>query len=98
MNREWFLVVAVMLLGSIFKSAAANEYIWALIDLLVLLVLYFILKRQPLINLKKSMLFLSALTIVNILVDLGILSAMINNLVFLALLGWILFTSVTRKK
>jgi hypothetical protein len=80
-----------MILGSVFKYAFNNAYIWVVIDLLVLLVCYLMLKRQPFIDLKHSMVFLGGLTVVSILVDLNIISGLISNLALLALVLWLFF-------
>lgn len=91
MNRIWFYILIVMVVGSMFKYAVANTLAWVVIDLAVLGVAYLILRRYPYVDMKGSMLFLGGLTGINILVDLGIMSGMMGNLALLALLGWMMF-------
>lgn len=91
MNRIWFQVLAVIIFGSLIKYLIVNVFAWVIIDLAVLLVSYLILKRQPFINLRQSMIFLSGLTLVNVLLDLNVLNAIMSNLILLILVGWMIF-------
>ena len=62
------------------------------IDLAVLGAIYILLRRQyPYYSIKKIMLYISGMTVVSILVDIGILRADIGNLIILAILGWMFF-------
>ncbi|VBB08747.1 Hypothetical protein LUCI_4026 [Lucifera butyrica] len=90
MSRIWLELFVIMMVGSIFKEGFLNIMFWVLIDLVVLAACYWRLKRYPYIDMKKSMLFLGGITAVNILIDLGVLSSMLGNILFLALLLWMI--------
>ncbi|MDF2569165.1 MAG: hypothetical protein K0R55_769 [Sporomusa sp.] len=91
MNQMWFQVLAVMIVGSMLKYLVVNPFAWVVIDLAVLGVAYLMLRRDPFIDMKRSMIFLGGLTGVNILVDLGIMDGVVANLVLLALLAYMMF-------
>ena len=91
MNRIWLQIFVAMISGSIFKSIFPDPLIWVCIDIGVLGISYMILRRHSYINLKGSMLFLSGLTVVSILTDLGMMNGLVSNIIVLALVGWMLF-------
>lgn len=91
MNRTWFYILAVMIVGSMVKYLLPNPLFWVVIDLAVLGVAYLILRRQPYVDMRHSMIFLGGLTAINVLGDLGIMSRMMENIALLALLGWMFF-------
>ncbi|QDR81006.1 hypothetical protein [Sporomusa termitida] len=91
MNQMWFQVLAIMIVGSIIKYMFHNSLAWVVIDLAVLGIAYLLLRRDPFIDMRRSMIFLGGLTVVNVLVDLGIMSGMLGNLALLALLGYMMF-------
>ena len=90
MNQIWLKIFGVLLIGGILKFAIVDQLAWVAIDLVILGVCYLILRRYPYVDIKKSMIFLSALTGVSILVDLGVISGAIGNIVLLALVVWML--------
>lgn len=90
MNKIWFQVLAAMIVGSIAKYLIFNTLAWVIIDLAVLGVAYLILRRDPFIDMKRSMIFLGGLTAVNVLVDLGIMGEMLSKLVLLGFLAYVL--------
>lgn len=91
MNQMWFQVLAVMIAGSIIKYLIVSPLAWVVIDLVVFGVAYLMLRRDPFIDMKRSMIFLGGLTAVNVLVDLGIMDGVIANLALLGLLGYMMF-------
>ncbi len=91
MNQMWFQVLAVMIVGSMIKYLIFNTLAWVVIDLAVLGVAYLLLRRDPFIDMKRSMIFLGGLTAVNVLVDLGVMSGILGNLALLGLLGYMMF-------
>jgi hypothetical protein len=91
MNQMWFQVLAAMIVGSMLKYLVVNTLAWVVIDLAVLGVAYLLLRRDPFIDMKRSMIFLGGLTAVNVLVDLGIMNGVIGNLALLALLAYMMF-------
>ena len=91
MNQIWFKIFAAMLVGTLIKYIIVNWLAWIAIDLAVLAVCYFILRRYPYVDFKKTMLFLGGLTFINILVDSGIMSSMFGTLASLALVAWVMF-------
>lgn len=92
MNQIWFEIFAVMIAGSIIKYLFYNIFVWVLIDFAILGGCYLILRRwRPYVDMKKSMIFLAGITVVNVVTDIGIINVMISNLLFLALLAWMVF-------
>lgn len=97
MNRPWFYILGVMILGTMLKYVIVHPLAWVGIELGVLGIAYLILRRYPYLDMRGSMMFLGGLTVINILVDLGIMSGMMGNLALLALLGWTMFGGGTRR-
>lgn len=91
MNNIWLMVFATMIGGSVLKHVIMNPIAAVVIDLAVLGISFLILRRYPYIDLKQSMSFLTSLTIINILVDLGVVDGFIGNIALLALIGWLFF-------
>lgn len=93
MQTIWLQILLVMLGGSLLKHLFFHSLIWVLIDLATLGAAYYVLKRYPYVDIKGSMKLLGALTLVNILVDLGIIGGFVVNLLMLGLVAWMLFGS-----
>ncbi|WP_040683083.1 hypothetical protein [Thermosinus carboxydivorans] len=91
MSQIWLYLLVIMVGGSVAKYLFASWVAWVIIDLVVFGLCYLVLKRYPYINMKKSLLFLGGLTLINILVDVGLLGGMAANLVLLLIIGWLLF-------
>lgn len=91
MNNVWLIVLAVMIAGSLLKYFVMNALAAVVIDLAVLAVAYLIMRRYPFIDLKKSMLFLTGVTVVSILVDFGLVSAVVADLAMLAFIVAMVF-------
>ena len=91
MNQTWFKILAAMIVGSMLKYLIFSTLAWVVIDLAVLGVAYLLLRRDPFTDMQFSMLFIGGLTVVNVLVDLGIIGGMLGNLVLLALLAYMMF-------
>lgn len=91
MNNVWLWILGIMVAGSVLKYAFINPFAAVAVDLAVLAAAYFILRRYPLIDFKRSMLLLVGLTAVNILVDLHIVSGFLANIAFLAFIAWMIF-------
>jgi hypothetical protein len=91
MNQIWFQILAVMIVGSMLKYVVFSTLAWVIIDLAVLGISYLLLRRDPFTDMKRSMLFLGGLTVVNVLVDLGIIGGMLGNLILLGLLAYMMF-------
>jgi len=90
-NKIWLQIFVAMIGGSIVKSFFPNSLIWVGVDIAVFGISYLILRRDPTVNLKSSMLFLGGLTVISIFTDLGIMNDMISSLFILALLGWMMY-------
>ncbi len=91
MNTVWWYVLAAIIVGSILKYFVHDPWAWVAIDAALFAAVYLILRRYPWINLKRSITFFACLTLVNILVDLGIVDAFIGQIALLILLGWMMF-------
>lgn len=97
MNQIWLKIFGVLLVGGILKYAIPNEFVWVLVDLGALGVCYAILHQYPYVDLKRSMKFLALLTAVSILVDVGIISGGVGNLVLLVIILYVLFKGYFNK-
>jgi hypothetical protein len=92
MSQIWLEIFAAMIAGSAIKYMFYNMFVWVVIDLAVLGGCYFILRRwRYYVDMKKSMIFLSGITIANVLTDIGVISVLISNLILLGLLAWMVF-------
>lgn len=91
MYNLWLMILAVMVGGSILKYVAMNAWAAAAIDLAVMGVAYLILRRRPYIDLGKSMLFLGVITVINLLVDFGLISSLIGDGALLLFLLYLIF-------
>ncbi|MBP1763345.1 MAG: hypothetical protein H6Q65_403 [Firmicutes bacterium] len=92
MNRIWLEILGALLVGGMLKYAISNEaVVWVVIDLVILGVCYLLLQRYPFVDTMKSMKFLAGLTVINILVDIGLISAGLGNLILLVIILWVLF-------
>lgn len=91
MNNVWLMVFAVMVTGSILKYVFVNQAAAVIIDLAVLGGAYFILRRYPFIDLKRSMTFLSGLTVIVVMVDLRVVDGLVGNIGLLLLMAWMFF-------
>ncbi len=91
MNTVWWYILAAIIVGSILKYFVYNPWAWVAVDIAVFVAVYFILRRYPWVNLKSSLTFFACLTVVNILVDLGIIAGMVGNIALLILLAWMMF-------
>lgn len=91
MRQVWLYVFTVMILGSIVKFIVPNVFLWVLADLVVLGVCYLLLRRYPFIDIKKSMLFIGGLTLINILVDVNVINGLFGNILSLILVAWVIF-------
>jgi uncharacterized membrane protein YfcA len=91
MNQIWLQILAVMIGSSVVKYIFSSMLAWVIIDLLVLGIAYIILRRHPYIDIRKSMIFLSGLTAISVLVDLGILDGVIGQIIILIFLVWTIF-------
>jgi len=90
-NKIWLKIFVPMIGGSIVKSFFPNQLVWVCVDLAVFGICYLILRRDPNVNLRMSMLLLGILTVISMLNDLRIISDIISSLCILALLGWMLY-------
>jgi len=97
MNQVWLKIFGVLLVGGILKYAIGNEFVWVVIDLAAFCVCYLILSQYPYVDLKKFIKFIGVLTGVSILVDVGIISGGVGNLVLLVIILWVLFKGHLKK-
>lgn len=98
MRQVWLHVFTVMIFGSIVKFVVPNVLLWVLADLVVFGICYLLLRRYPYIDIKKSMLFIGGLTLINILVDVNILNGLIGNIISLVLVAWVIFGGGSKGK
>ncbi|MDD4601683.1 hypothetical protein SDC9_27469 [bioreactor metagenome] len=91
MRQVWLQIFGVMIGGSIVKFILPNVWLWVFADLLVLGISYILLRRYPFVDMKKSMLFIGGLTLINILIDVQILDGMLGSIASLILVSWVVF-------
>lgn len=91
MNQVWLKIIAVMLAASVAKYFIAHALFWVAIDLAALGICYLIIRRYPYVDLRRTMLFLGTFTLISILVDIRVISAMLGNILSLAVIVWLLW-------
>lgn len=91
MSQIWLQIFAVMIGGNILKMLFNNMIIAVIIEIAVFAGVYYLIRRYPYIDVKRSMYYLGVLTVISILVDIGLLSDMLGNIIILGLLFWMLF-------
>lgn len=91
MSSTWIYIMIVMIVGN-FALQALPIAIYVpgviVVHLFVLLISYFLLRRDKYTDLKANMLFILGLTVINVLVDLNIMSQSLSWIAFGALLMW----------
>jgi hypothetical protein len=90
-NNVWWMILGLMVSGSILKYFFVNPFIALIINIAVLVAAYLVLCRYPYVDLKRSMIFLSVLTIIVILTEFGIINGFVANIGMLALIAWMFF-------
>jgi hypothetical protein len=93
MSTVWLQVLAVMVGGSMLKYVVMNPWAWVAIDVAIFGIAYLLLRRNPFVDYKSSLIFLGGLTVVNVLVDLGIISGFLGNILILAVLAWMFYSN-----
>lgn len=91
MDQVWFKLFAIMIGGNIVKYLFANPLIWVILDLAVFAACYLYVRQYAYIDLKKTLILLGGLTVVNILVDTAMISALIGNVVVLGMAVWVIW-------
>lgn len=91
MNNVWWMILAIMVSGSILKYFFVSPFVALFINIAVLIAAYMVLRRYPYIDVKRSMTFLVGLTVIVILTEFGIVNGLIANIGMLALLAWMFF-------
>jgi hypothetical protein len=87
-NNVWWMILGIMVAGGILKYFFINSYIALIINIAVLVACYLVLRRYPYVDLKRSMIFLTVLTVIVIVVEFGIISGLVANIGMLALIVW----------
>ncbi|MCI5836295.1 MAG: hypothetical protein MR209_00390 [Veillonellaceae bacterium] len=88
MNKSWLYVLVLMLAGNFLLMQWPTLMTALAVNVFLLVASYFIFRRDPLIDLRASMLFIFGLVAINLLEAFGYLSSMMANLAFVALLIW----------
>lgn len=91
MMNVWLYFIAIMIGGSILKNLIVNPLAWVTIDIGIFGACWWLLRRYPFIDMRRTLLILGGLTAVNILCDLGLISALVANLLVLAVIAWLIF-------
>ncbi len=88
MARSWLYVLGLMLAGSVMINMRPTLFVALTVYIGIFIGSYFILRRDPFIDLRGSMLFIFGLTVINILAAIGWMSSTMSNIAFIALLVW----------
>ena len=88
LSKSWLYIIGLMFLGNIVTAWSGNLIVAILCDLAVLFGGYFIIRNDPFLDLRSNMIFLTALTVINILIAIGLISRVVGNEAFIALLVW----------
>ena len=91
MNNVWLMILGVMVVGSIVKYIIINRIASVVINFVVLGAVYFILRRYPYLDMKRSMIILGGMTIIISLTDLGIVSGFLGEIGLLLLIVWMFY-------
>jgi hypothetical protein len=90
-NNVWWMILGIMVGGSILKYFFVSPFIALIINIAVLVAAYLVLRRYPYVDLKRSMTFLVALMVIVSLVEFGIINGLVANIGMLGLLAWMFF-------
>lgn len=88
MSRSWLYILILMMVGSGIVNMYPLLAVAMVVNIGILIGSYLILRRDPLADVRGSMLFIIGLVGINMLAAVGILSGMMANLAFIALLVW----------
>ena len=90
-SNAWLYLIAIMIGGSILKNLVFHPVAWVAIDILVFAACWFLLRRYPYVDMRRTLMLLGGLTVVNVLADLGLIGAMTANIIVLAFIAWMIF-------
>lgn len=93
MSNSWLYILLMMIASSFISVMFGSVWIAIGLDLLVLVAAYFILRNDPWVNMRASMLFLTILTVINVMATLNLISNIVNHEALIALIIWSWFGS-----
>jgi 4-amino-4-deoxy-L-arabinose transferase-like glycosyltransferase len=88
MNYTWIIILVMMVVGNLIINVFESYLSVIVVNAAILVGGYFLLRRDPRVDLRSSMLFLVGLSVINVLADFGIMSSMMANVACVALLIW----------
>lgn len=88
MSRSWLYILGLMLAGSVVINMYPLLVVSMAVNIAILIGSYLILRRDPYADVRGSMMFIIGLVGINMLAAVGVLSSMMANLAFIALLVW----------
>ena len=88
MPRSWLYILGLMLAGSVVINIYPLLVVSIAVNIGILIGSYLILRRDPYADVRGSMMFIVGLVGINLLAAVGVLSSMMANLAFIALLVW----------
>jgi len=88
MFSPWLIIVALMIGVDVLTAFFHSTWISVIGSLAVFLIGYIILRRDPFVNLRLSMIFLGLLTVIDIAYVLGFISRFVMQEAFFALVLW----------
>ncbi len=88
MSKSWLYILGLMLAGSFIIDLYPLLVVSIAVNLVLLVGSYLILRRDPYVDLRASMLFIVGLVAINLMAAVGLMSGTIANLSFIALFVW----------
>lgn len=88
MSKSWLYVLGVMIAGSVILHIFPYLVMAFVVNIGIFVLSYLILRGDPYVDLRGSMLFILGLTVINLLAAMGWMSSMMSNIAFIALLVW----------
>lgn len=93
-SMTWIYIMLLMLAGSfILQMVPLLIYFPAVlvVNILVFIIAFILIRRDPYVEKRGNILFMTGLTVINILTDLGIPSYLMSWAAFAALVVWSMF-------
>lgn len=96
MTNSWLYIMLLMFGTSIIGAWTGSIYIEIFLDLAVLGAAHFLLRKDPMVDYRTGMIFMIGLTIINILVELNLISRTVKWEGLIGLIVWSWFGAKSR--
>ncbi len=95
-SNSWLYILGLMIAASFITVYSGSVIVAVLCDIGVFVAGYFILRRDPWVNLRAAMFFLGCLTVINILYSVGLITSSVSNQAMLSLIIWSWFGAYSK--